>query len=40
MSIQDSNKIYKLANQLDFSASSFAENIIHKYFKDELVEKS
>ena len=40
MSIQDSDKIYSLANQLGLSVSNFAENIIHKYLKGELVEKS
>ncbi|MBD2149852.1 hypothetical protein H6F44_06900 [Pseudanabaena sp. FACHB-1277] len=40
VSIQDSDKIYRLANQLGFSASNFAEDIIHKYLKYELVEKS
>jgi len=40
VSLQDSDKIYSLANQLGLSASSFAENIIHKYLKGELVEKS
>ena len=39
MSIQDSDKIYMLANQLGLSVSNFAENIIHKYLKGELVEK-
>ena len=39
MSIQDSDKIYSLANQLGLSASNFAEDIIHKYLKGELVEK-
>ncbi len=40
MSLQDSDKIYSLANQLGVSVSNFAENIIHKYLKGELVEKS
>jgi len=40
VSLQDSDKIYSLANQLGLSVSSFAENIIHKYLKGELVEKS
>ena len=40
MSLQDSDKIYMLANQLGLSVSNFAENIIHKYLKGELVEKS
>ena len=31
MSIQDSDKIYSLANQHGLSMSSFAQNIIHKY---------
>ena len=39
MSLQDSDKIYSLANQLGLSASNFAEDIIHKYLKGELVEK-
>ena len=40
VSLQDSDKIYGLANQLGLSVSSFAEDIIHKYLKGELVEKS
>jgi predicted DNA binding CopG/RHH family protein len=40
VSLQDSNKIYSLANELGLSASNFAENIIHKYLKGDLVEKS
>jgi predicted DNA binding CopG/RHH family protein len=40
VSIQDSDKIYNLANQLGLSVSNFAESIIHKYLKGELVEKS
>jgi predicted DNA binding CopG/RHH family protein len=40
VSLQDSDKIYNLANQLGLSVSNFAENIIHKYLKGELVEKS
>jgi predicted DNA binding CopG/RHH family protein len=40
MSLQDSDKIYNLANQLGLSMSNFAEDIIHKYLKGELVEKS
>ena len=40
MSIQDSDKIYSLANQLGLSMSNFAESIIHKYLKGDLVEKS
>jgi hypothetical protein len=40
MSLQDSDKIYMLANQLGLSVSNFAEDIIHKYLKGELVEKS
>jgi predicted DNA binding CopG/RHH family protein len=40
MSIQDSDKIYSLANQLGLSVSNFAQDIIHKYLKGELVEKS
>ena len=40
MSLQDSDKIYSLANQLGLSASNFVEDIIHKYLKGELVEKS
>lgn len=39
MSIQDSDKIYSLANQLGLSMSSFAQNIIHKYLNGELIEK-
>lgn len=40
VSLQDSDKIHNLANQLGLSVSSFAEDIIHKYLKGELVEKS
>lgn len=40
ISLQDSDKIYMLANQLGLSVSNFAEDIIHKYLKGELVEKS
>jgi predicted DNA binding CopG/RHH family protein len=40
VSLQDSDKIHNLANQLGISVSSFAEDIIHKYLKGELVEKS
>jgi predicted DNA binding CopG/RHH family protein len=40
ISIQDSDKIYSLANQLGLSACNFAEDIVHKYLKGELVEKS
>jgi|GEM_PF-1106126 len=40
VSLQDSDKIYSLANQLGLSVSNFAEDIIHKYLKGELVEKS
>ena len=40
VSLQDSDTIYNLANQLGLSGSNFAENIIHKYLKGELVEKS
>ena len=40
VSLQDSDKIYNLANQLGLSVSNFAEDIIHKYLKGELVEKS
>ena len=40
VSLQDSDKIYGLANQIGLSVSSFAQNIIHKYLKGELVEKS
>lgn len=39
MSIQDSDKIYSLANQHGLSMSSFAQNIIHKYLNGELIEK-
>lgn len=40
MSIQDSDKIYGLAHQLGLSVSSFAQDIIHKYLKGELIEKN
>ena len=40
MSIQDTDKIYGLANQLGKSVSSFAQDILHKYLKGELVEKT
>jgi predicted DNA binding CopG/RHH family protein len=40
MSIQDADKIYDLANQFDQSVSSFVQDIIHKYLKGELVEKT
>lgn len=40
VSIQDSDKIHSLATQLGLSVSNFAEDIIHKYLKGELVEKS
>ena len=33
VSLQDSDKIYSLANQLGLSVSNFAENIIHKYLQ-------
>jgi predicted DNA binding CopG/RHH family protein len=39
VSIQDSDKIYILANQLGISVSSFVQDIIHKYLQGELVEK-
>lgn len=39
MSIQDTDKIYSLANQLGKPVSSFAQDILHKYLKGELVEK-
>jgi predicted DNA binding CopG/RHH family protein len=39
MSVQDSDKIYSLANQHGLSMSSFAQNIIHKYLNGELIEK-
>jgi predicted DNA binding CopG/RHH family protein len=40
MSLQDSDTIYGLANQLGLSVSSFAQDIIHKYLKGELIEKN
>ncbi len=40
MSIQDTDKINGLANQLGKSVSSFAQDILHKYLKGELVEKT
>ena len=40
MSIQDTDKIYGLADQLGKSVSSFAQDILHKYLKGELVEKT
>ena len=40
VSLQDSDTIYNLANQLGLSVSNFAENIIHKYLNSELVEKT
>jgi predicted DNA binding CopG/RHH family protein len=40
MSMQDADKIYDLASQFDQSVSSFAQDIIHKYLRGELVEKT
>jgi predicted DNA binding CopG/RHH family protein len=39
VSLQDCDTIHNLANQLGLSVSDFAENIIHKYLKGELVKK-
>lgn len=40
MSMQDTDKIYDLANQHGQSVSSFAQDIIHKYLGGELGERT
>ncbi|MEA5620111.1 antitoxin [Cronbergia sp. UHCC 0137] len=39
ISMEDTTRIYDLANQFGQSVSSLAEDIIHRYLKGELVEK-
>ena len=40
MSMQDSNQLYDLAEQLGMSASAVVQEVIHKYLRGELIEGS
>ena len=40
MSMQDSNQLYDLAEQLGISVSAVVQDVMHKYLRGELIEKT
>ncbi len=40
LSMQDTNEIYDLAEQLGISVSTIAQEVMHKYLRGELIEKT
>jgi hypothetical protein len=40
MSMQDSNQLYDLAEQLGMSVSAVVQDVMHKYLGGDLVEKT
>ncbi|MGL5035907.1 MAG: hypothetical protein ACRC6M_19145 [Microcystaceae cyanobacterium] len=40
MSMQDSNQLYDLAEQLGMSVSAVVQDVMHKYLGGELIEKT
>jgi predicted DNA binding CopG/RHH family protein len=40
LSLQDTNEIYNLAEQLGISVSTIVQEIMHKYLRGELIEKT
>lgn len=40
LSMQDTNEIYDLAEQLGISVSTIVQEVMHKYLTDELIEKT
>jgi predicted DNA binding CopG/RHH family protein len=40
LSMQDTNEIYDLAEQLGISVSTIVQEVMHKYLRGELIEKT